>query len=179
MTGTFKTKLAEPPLLVRESSLVKIKLAAEREPGLVFTSIAHRIDLHLLKRSYKEIKKGKSAGVDKITAKAYDENLDKNLFILHSKLMQGKYQAYPVKRVWIDKEGDKKRPIGITAFEDKIVQKAVAILMSMIFDVNFYDFSYAFRAKFNQHKAIHQVRENCFFKSSKLDCKRRYYRIVW
>ena len=167
MTETLKTNLAEYPLLVQESSLVKIRLAADSDPDMVFTSIAHRIDLHLLKRSYKEIKKGKSAGVDRITAKVYGENLDNNLYVLHSKLIQGKYQAYPVKRIWIDKEGGKKRPIGIPAFEDKIVQKAVAILMSMIFDVNFYDFSYAFRAKFNQHMAIHQIRENCFSKNVK------------
>jgi group II intron reverse transcriptase/maturase len=162
MTEKLKTVKAEPPFLVRESSLVKIKLAADRNPDLVFTSIAHRIDLHLLKRSYKEINKSKSTGIDKVTAKEYGNNLDRNLFALHSRLIQGKYRACPVKRIWIDKEGGKKRPIGIPSFEDKIVQKAVAILMSMIFDVNFYDFSYAFRSGFNQHMAIHQIRENCF-----------------
>lgn len=162
MIDYLETKAAEPPLLVRESSLAKIKLAADRDPNMVFSSIAHRIDLHLLKRSYKEINKGKSAGVDQITAKQYGENLDQNLLALHTKLIQGKYKAYPVKRIWIEKEGGKKRPIGIPAFEDKIVQKAVATLLSMIYDVNFYDFSYAFRSGFNQHMAIRQIRENCF-----------------
>lgn len=105
MYDYLKTKSAEPPLLVRESSLVKIKLAADRDPNLVFTSIAHRIDLHLLKRSHKEINKGKSAGVDQVTAMQYGENLDQNLLALHTKLIQGKYKAYPVKRIWIEKEG--------------------------------------------------------------------------
>ena len=167
MTGNLETNIAEPPLLVRESSLVKIKLAADKDPDLVFTSIAHKIDLHLLTRAYNEINKSKAAGVDMITAKEYGENLGKNLFLLHSKLIQGKYKACPVKRIWIEKEGGKKRPIGIPAFEDKIVQKAVAILMSMIYDVNFYDYSYAFRSGYSQHMAVHQLRENCF--SSKVN----------
>ena len=124
--------------------------------------IAHRIDLHLLKRSYREINKSKSIEVDKISAKEYSENLDRNLFDLYTRLIQGKYKACPVKRIWIDKEGGKKRPIGIPALEDKIVQKAVAILMTMIFDENFYDFSYGFRTGFNQHMAIHQIRESCY-----------------
>ena len=145
-----------------ESSLVRIKLAAIKNPDMAFTSIAHRIDLHLLKRSYREINKSKSTGVDKISAKEYSEDLDRNLFDLYTRLIQGKYKTCPVKRIWIDKEGGKKRPIGIPALEDKIVQKAVAILMTMIFDETFYDFSYGFRTGFNQHMAIHQIRESCY-----------------
>jgi len=161
MIENAKLKTVEPPILAGESSLVRIKLAAIKNPDMAFTSIAHRIDLHLLKRSYKE----KSTGVDKISAKEYSENLDRNLFDLYTRLIYGKYKACPVKRIWIDKEGGKKRPIGIPALEDKIVQKAVAILMTMIFDENFYDFSYGFRTGFNQHMAIHQIRESCWAKS--------------
>lgn len=162
MIENAKLKTVEPPILAGESSLVRIKLAAIKNPDMAFTSIAHRIDLHLLKRSYREINKSKSTGVDKISAEEYSENLDRNLFDLYTRLIQGKYKACPVKRIWIDKEGGKKRPIGIPALEDKIVQKAVAILMTMIFDENFYDFSYGFRTGFNQHMAIHQIRENCY-----------------
>jgi len=162
MIENAKLKTVEPPILAGESSLVRIKLAAIKNPDMAFTSIAHRIDLHLLKRSYREINKSKSTGVDKISAKEYSENLDRNLFDLYTRLIQGKYKTCPVKRIWIDKEGGKKRPIGIPALEDKIVQKAVAILMTMIFDENFYDFSYGFRTGFNQHMAIHQIRESCY-----------------
>lgn len=162
MIENAKHKTVEPPILAGESSLVRIKLAAIKNPDMAFTSIAHRIDLHLLKRSYREINKSKSTGVDKISATEYSENLDRNLFDLYTRLIQGKYKTCPVKRIWIDKEGGKKRPIGIPALEDKIVQKAVAILMTMIFDENFYDFSYGFRTGFNQHMAIHQIRESCY-----------------
>ncbi len=133
------------PLLVEESSLERIRGLAMRQPDLVFTSVAHRIDLHLLKKSFRQVRRSKAAGVDKVTAKEYAENLDGNLYNLNQRLRRGQYVATPVKRIWIDKEGGRKRPIGITALEDKIVQKAVARILEAIYDVNFYDFSHAYR----------------------------------
>jgi RNA-directed DNA polymerase len=150
-----------PPLLVGESSLVRIRMLAESDPNLVFTSLAHRIDLYLLKKSFRQVRQSKSAGVDKITAKEYAKNLDENLYNLYQRLRRGQYVATPVKRIWIDKEGGKKRPIGIPALEDKIVQRAVSTLLNVIYDVNFYDFSHAFRKGYSQHKALHELREKC------------------
>ncbi len=150
-----------PPLLVSESSLIRIKMLAESEPNLVFTSVAHRIDLYLLKKSFRQVRKSKSAGVDKITAKEYAKDLDENLYNLYQRLRRGQYVATPVKRIWIDKEGGKKRPIGIPALEDKIVQRAASTILNVIYDVNFFDFSHAFRKGHSQHKALHQLREKC------------------
>ncbi len=93
-----------PPLLMGESSLSRIRMLAERDPNLVFTSVAHRIDLYLLKKSFRQVRKSKSAGVDKITAKEYNRNLDENLYNLYQRLRRGRYVATPVKRIWIDKE---------------------------------------------------------------------------
>ena len=149
------------PLLVGESSLARIRMLAESEPNLVFTSVAHRIDLYLLKKSFRQVCKSKSAGVDKITAKQYAKNLDENLYNLYQRLRRGQYVATPVKRIWIDKEGGKKRPIGIPALEDKIVQRAVSTILNVIYDVNFFDFSHAFRKGHSQHKALHELREMC------------------
>jgi len=98
-------------------------MLTRRDPEMVFTSLAHRIDLYLLKQSFRKIRKNESTGVDKVSAKEYAENLEENLYNLHQRLRRGQYVATPVRRVWIDKEGGKKRPIGITAVEDKIVQK--------------------------------------------------------
>ena len=151
-----------PPLLVSESSLVKIRMLAEGDPGMVFISLAHRIDLSLLKKSFRQVRMSKSAGVDGITAEKYAEYLDQNLYNLYQRLRRGQYVATPVKRIWIDKEGGEKRPIGIPALEDKIVQCAVASILNVIFDVNFYDFSHAFRKGHSQHMAIHELRENCW-----------------
>jgi len=127
----------------------------------VFTSVAHRIDLYLLKKSFRQVRKSKSAGVDKITAKEYAKDLDENLYNLYQRLRRGQYVATPVRRIWIDKEGGKKRPIGIPALEDKIVQRAASTILSVIYDVNFFDFSHAFRKGHGQHRALHQLRENC------------------
>jgi group II intron reverse transcriptase/maturase len=150
-----------PPLLVGESSLTRIKMLADSDPNLVFTSVAHRIDLYLLKKSFRQVRQSKSAGVDKITARRYAKNLDENLYNLYQRLRRGQYVATPVKRIWIDKEGGKKRPIGIPALEDKIVQRAVSTLLDVIYGVNFYDFSHAFRKGHSQHKALHELREKC------------------
>jgi group II intron reverse transcriptase/maturase len=150
-----------PPLLVGESSLTRIRMLADSDPNLVFTSVAHRIDLHLLKKSFRKVRQSKSAGVDKITARQYAKNLDENLYNLYQRLRRGQYVATPVKRIWIDKEGGKKRPIGIPVLEDKIVQRAVSTLLDVIYDVNFYDFSHAFRKGHSQHKALHELREKC------------------
>ena len=117
--------------------------------------------MYLLKKSFRQVRKSKSAGVDKITAKEYAKNLDENLYNLYQRLRRGQYVATPVKRIWIDKEGGKKRPIGIPALEDKIVQRAVSTLLNVIYDVNFYDFSHAFRKGHSQHRALHELREKC------------------
>ncbi len=129
-----------PPILVNESSLFKIRLLAEREPNLIFTSLAHRIDLYLLKKCFRKVKRSSSAGVDKVTAKDYAGNLDENLYNLHERLRRGQCVPAPVRRVWIDKEGGKRRPIGIPALEDKIVQGAVAEILNEIYNSDFYDF---------------------------------------
>jgi RNA-directed DNA polymerase len=117
-----------PPLLVRESTTTRIRILAENNPDLVFTSLAHRNDLYLLGQSFLAVRKNKAGGVDKVTATEYAENLDPNLYNLYMRLRRGQYAAQPVKRIWIDKENGKKRPIGIPALEDKIVQKAVSTL---------------------------------------------------
>jgi len=114
-----------PPVLVGQSSLEWIKVLAVNEPETVFTSLSHRIDFHLLKRSYRQVRGSKSCGVDNVTAKEYAADLDTNLYNLLQRLQRGQYVAQPVKRIWIDKEGGKKRPIGISALEDKIVQVSV------------------------------------------------------
>ncbi|BBO86252.1 hypothetical protein DSCO28_68180 [Desulfosarcina ovata subsp. sediminis] len=112
-----------PPILVGESSLVRNEALAKVDPGMVFTSLAHRIDLSLLGKSFRELRKNTSTGVDKVTAKEYAANLDDNLYKLHQRLQRGQYVASPVKRIWVDKEDGKQRPIAIPALEDKIIQK--------------------------------------------------------
>ncbi len=151
----------KPPMLVGEASLNRIAMLAKKNPGMCFTSLAHRVDLSLLREAFRKIKKGGAAGVDKVTAAKYAVDLDQNLYNLHQRLRRGQYVATPVKRIWIEKENGKQRPIGIPAFEDKIVQKAVEMILSAIYESDFYDFSHGFRSGHSQHMAIRELRENC------------------
>jgi retron-type reverse transcriptase len=136
-------------------------MPAEADPSMVFTSLAHRIDLSWLRKSFRQLRKNESTGVDKLTAKQYAKNLDENLYNLYQRLRRGQYVASPVKRIWVDKEDGKKRPIGIPALEDKIVQKVVATILGVVFEPIFHDFSHGFRPGHSHHKALHELREQC------------------
>ncbi|MCP3867150.1 MAG: hypothetical protein GY703_03465 [Gammaproteobacteria bacterium] len=76
-------------------------------------------------------------------------------------LKEQRYVAPLIKRVWIDKDGGKKRPIGLLEIEDKIVQKAVSILMGAVYEQDFHPFSYGFREERNAHQALGEIREQC------------------
>ena len=151
-----------PPILVAESSLTSIREMAKADLGMTFTTLTHRIDLFLLGKSFRQLGKNTATGVDKVTADEYAANLDVNLYKLYLRLKRGQYAALPVKRIWIDKEDGKQRPIGITALEDKIVQKAVTTILSEVYEPIFHDFSHGFRSKHNQHMAVAEIRQKCY-----------------
>jgi group II intron reverse transcriptase/maturase len=134
---------------------------AVRYPDTVFNNLYHKINLDLLREAYRQVRKGGSPGVDKVTAKEYAKNLEENLSDLRERLRWGTYVAPPVERAWLDKEDGRKRPIGKPTFEDKIVQRAVEMVLYVIYDVNFYDFSHGFRKGHSQHQALRELREQC------------------
>ena len=161
--GNTKERLAEPaPILVPESSLAHIRSLAKQDTQMTFTSLVHKVDLFLLNKSFRQLRKNSATGVDKVTVEEYSANLDANLYNLYLRLKRGQYAALPVKRIWIDKEDGKKRPIGITALEDKIVQKAVTTILSEVYEPIFHNFSHGFRSKHSQHQAIAEIREKCY-----------------
>lgn len=143
------------------TQLQEIAQEASQNPEWVFTTLAHRLDVEFLRAAYEKLNKKGAPGLSKVTAADYHEHLDQNLIDLHSRLKEGRYRAPPVKRVWIEKDDGKKRPIGISEFEDKIVQRAVEMLLSAIYEGEFYDFSHGFRKGRSQHKALHELREQC------------------
>jgi RNA-directed DNA polymerase len=142
------------------TKLQKIAKQAEDSPDMVFTTLAHHIDVEFLKEAYRQTRKSGSPGIDGVTAKEYEENLEENLKNLHERLKSGHYIAPPVGRTWIKKENGKLRPIGIPTFEDKIVQRAVVMLLEPIYEREFHDFSHGFRKGRNQHYALRRLREN-------------------
>jgi group II intron reverse transcriptase/maturase len=128
---------------------------------MVFTTLAHRMDVDFLREAYRQTRKGGAAGVDGVTAYEYAQHLEENLRDLHERLRRGRYKAPPVERAWLDKEDGRKRPIGIPTFEDKVVQRAVAMLLGAVYEQDFYDFSHGFRPGHSPHQALHELRERC------------------
>lgn len=109
--------------------------------------------------AFHRLNKKKTPGIDGQTAAEYAEDLVDNLSDLHERLRTQQYRATPIKRTWIPKDDGSQRPIGILVLEDKIVQKAVAILLEAVFEVDFYDCSYGFRPGRSPHHALQAVRE--------------------
>jgi group II intron reverse transcriptase/maturase len=141
--------------------LQRIAAQAARDPDRVFTTLAHLIDADFLREAYRRTSKSSAAGIAGVTAKQYAEHLDENLRDLHERLRSGRYQAAPVERVWIEKADGGQRPIGKPAFEDKIVQRAVAMLLEAIYEQDFHDGSYGFRQGRSPHDALRALRERC------------------
>ena len=144
------------------TKLRKIADQAADYPDMRFSTLAHHIDADLLFEAYRLTRKNRAAGVDKVTTGAYEVSLEENLKDLHERLRTGRYQAQPVRRVHIDKEDGKKRPIGIPSLEDKIVQRAVVMLLTPIYEGMFQDFSFGFRPGRSQHQALSIISESCW-----------------
>ena len=140
--------------------LRQIAELARSKPALVFTGLNHHIDMELLEEAYRRTRKDGAVGVDGQTADAYAENLESNLQGLIERVHQGRYHAPPVRRVHIPKgDGSKTRPIGIPTFEDKVLQRAVAMLLEAIYEQDFLDCSFGFRPGRSPHAALDALRE--------------------
>lgn len=133
----------------------RIANLARQMPGKALTSLAHHMDLAWLAEAFRRTRKDGAVGVDGQTAGEYETNLMENLQGLLNRAKSGSYRAPPVRRVLIPKgDGSKTRPIGIPTFEDKILQRAVVMLLEPVFEYDFYDFSYGFRPGRSAHNAI-------------------------
>ena len=141
--------------------LQRIAAQAARDPHGVFTTLAHLIDGDFLREAYRHTSTSSAPGIDGVTAQQSAAHLDENRHDLHERLRSGRSQATPGERVWIEKEDGKQRPIGKPTFEDKIVQRAVAMLLEAIYEQDFYDGSYGFRQGRRPHDALHELRERC------------------
>ena len=143
------------------TKLHRIAEQAVQYPQMVFTTIMHHVDVCFLREAYRRTRKDAAPGADGVTAADYAENLEENLQNLYERMRGGKYVAPPVKRAWLEKEDGSKRPIGMPGFEDKIVQRAVSMLLGAIYENDFYDFSYGFREGRSPHQAVGKLREWC------------------
>lgn len=140
------------------TKLERIAELAKKAPEMAFTTLAHHIDLDWLREAYRRTRKDGAAGVDGQTADEYAEKLDENLSALLECAKSGTYRAPPVRRVLIPKaDGQQMRPIGIPTFEDKILQRAVVMLLEAVYEQDFYDCSYGFRPGRSAHDALNAL----------------------
>ena len=134
--------------------LQQIAEKARGDRKLQFTSVAHLLTVEALESAWKALKKRSSAGIDGVTATEYEQDLRGHLERLHERLRAGQYVAPPVRRSYVPKEGGALRPIGIPTIEDKIVQAAVARILSAIYEQDFLSCSYGFRPGRSAHDAL-------------------------
>src|SRR5262245_62154264 len=112
---------------------------AAHDPDGVCTTLAHLIDEDFRREAYRHTRKSSAPGIDGVTAQTYAAHLDENRRDLQERLRRGRYQAAPVERVWIEQDDGGQRPIGKPAFEDKMVQRAVARRLEAVYEQDFDD----------------------------------------
>jgi group II intron reverse transcriptase/maturase len=128
---------------------------------MAFTSLAYLMDIDWLKEAYRRTRKDRAVGVDGVTAAEYEQDLEGNLQRLLDRAKSGTYRAPPVRRVHIPKGGSttETRPIGIPTLEDKVLQRAVVMLLEPIYEQDFLDCSYGFRPRRSAHQALESFRD--------------------
>lgn len=142
------------------TKLDRIAKLAKQMPGATLTTLSHHIDIEWLREAHRRTRKDGATGVDGQSAAEYAANLEVNLQLLLDRAKSGDhYRAPAVRRVHIPKgDGDKTRPIGVPTFEDKVLQRAVAMVLEAVYEQDFLDCSYGFRPGRSAHDAMRALR---------------------
>jgi group II intron reverse transcriptase/maturase len=142
------------PFRPRSRGLFGVQEAARREKKLKFTNLLHHLTPELLRASFFNLKKQAAPGVDGETWRDYAVDFERRIDDLHGRIHRGAYRAKPSKRTYIPKPDGRKRPLGIAALEDKIVQQAARTVLECIYEQDFLGFSYGFRPGRSPHRAL-------------------------
>src|SRR6267154_2480821 len=134
--------------------LAGVRKAAKENKEVKFTALLHHVTVDLLRESFFALKRKAAPGVDGVTWKEYEPGLEDRLTDLHSRVHRGLMRRPPPRRVYIEKEDGRKRPLGVASLEDKIVQQAVVTILNQIYEGDFRCFSYGFRSGRGQHQAL-------------------------
>ena len=137
-----------------ETKLGRIADKSARENRPIFTSLYHLLNEELLLKCHQELSGNKAVGIDKVTKEEYTLHLRENIQSLVLRLKNKSYKPLPVKRVYIPKANGKKRPLGIAAYEDKIVQLGLKKILEAVYEPKFKENMYGFRPNRNCHMAI-------------------------
>ncbi|WP_415872778.1 group II intron reverse transcriptase/maturase, partial [Burkholderia ubonensis] len=152
-TGQSNTCRAQNRASVPQG-LERVRQAAKQRKKERFTALLHHVTTDRLRESFHALKRNAAPGVDGMTWRYFEANLEDNLQRLHAQVQSGAYRALPVRRQYIPKPDGKQRPLGIAALEDKIVQRAVVEVLNAIYEEDFLGFSYGFRPGRSQHDAM-------------------------
>src|SRR5215813_12810832 len=123
-------------------ALDRVRKAARLRKEEKFTALLHHINLDLLREAFLALKRDAAPGVDGVTWRAYEADLDRSLTDLASRVQRGAYRALPSRRTYIPKADGRQRPLAVAALEDKIVQRATAEVLNCIYEEDFLGFSY-------------------------------------
>ncbi len=148
--STFRAQSREDA----SQALERIRQRAKEKKEEKFISLLHHIDPELLEEAFYELKVDAAAGVDGLTWKDYEQDLERELADLHARVHRGAYRALPSRRVYIPKPDGRQRPLAVAAIEDKIVQRAAAVVLNAIYEADFLGFSYGFRPGRGAHDAM-------------------------
>jgi RNA-directed DNA polymerase len=155
----------EPYTEMDKLSQTKLALISERarkEPKLQLTSLAHLLNEGFLKECYYSLGRDRASGIDGVSWTEYGESLDGNLENLVARMKAKRYKPLPARRVYIPKNEHEKRPLGLPALEDKVVQKGISRILEAIYEADFLDVSYGFRPGRNCHQALGAVDQTIF-----------------
>jgi RNA-directed DNA polymerase len=136
------------------TELRRVAEKARDMPATALTTLAHHISMMVLHEAYRRTRKNGAVGVDGQTAEHYEAGLRENLTSLLNRFKSGTYQAPPVRRAHIPKGDGETRPIGIPTYEDKILQRAVAMVLGAVYEQEFSECSYGFRPGRSAHQAL-------------------------
>ena len=152
MTGTPRPE----PVFTKQQRIAEL---ARNCPDMAFTNLAHHIDIEWMLTAHARTRKDGAVGVDGQTAAEYEVNLEANLQNLLDRAKSGTYVAPPVRRVHIPKAGspNETRPLGIPTYEDKILQRAVLMVLEPVYETDFLDVSHGFRPGRGAHGALESL----------------------
>ena len=143
------------------TKLARIAEQSKRDAAMVFTTLAHLMDEDFLTEAFYQLRKDAAPGIDKMTVAEYEIGLKGRITDLHRRLVAKSYRAQPARRVWIPKSDGGQRGLAILVLEDKIVQRAVAMLLEAIYEPYFHGFSLGFRKGHSAHEALIYLRQQC------------------